>query len=295
MVASNKALSPADVSVADNDIRYVPTSGKSFCGIAHESRYNWLLDGFDLRDKVVLDFGCGSGYGVAIISQKAKVVYGIDYSPQAILYAKSKYASGNVKYFIADACSQEAVLAIMDRGSIDIICSFDVIEHLERYFNYLENARSLLKPDGVLVIGCPNRLQLFKWTRDWNPYHFQEFSPYQLRSVLELYFNDVLLVAQDFHDPLKREAIRTAQYATSTLGRLVEVVPKFLVNVLRKLKLPYNILMRLLRPATRTIDCRVSDIEFKMNPRDEALSEAFGLIAVCRSPKGQTNEEQKMD
>jgi len=204
----NVGLSASDVSTADNDVRYVPNSNTSFCGIAHKSRYNWVISRHDLTEKIVLDFGCGSGYGAYSLAKKAKIVYGIDYSPTAIEYAKSKYSGKNLKFFVADACSQEDIFRIIDKNSVDIVCSFDVIEHLEKYFDYIQNICLLLKEDGLLLIGCPNRLQLFKWNRNWNLHHFQEFSPYQLKKILELYFNDVVLLGQDFHDPLKREAIR---------------------------------------------------------------------------------------
>jgi len=282
-----KVMLPTDIARADGDIRYVPTADKSFCGMAHESRYNWVLNAFDLADKVVLDSGCGSGYGTYLLAGKAKAVYGIDYSPEAIKYAQSKYAALNLKFFVANACSRTEVGKVIDDKPVDIVCSFDVIEHIERYFDYLANIRSVLKKDGTLVIGCPNRLQLFKWSRHWNPYHFQEFSPYQLEKVLSLYFKDVTLVAQDFRDPIKREATRIAQYGQATssailsIAALVKAIPGPLFNAVRRIYLG---------TMHKTVDIDISDIEFKVKPSRETLEQAFGLVAICRLPKQGANE-----
>lgn len=280
----NNVLSASDVSLADNDTRYTPRSDKGpfdFCGVAHEIRYNWVFTEWDLTDKIVLDFGCGSGYGVYLLSKKAKLVYGIDRSHMAIEYAKSKYSTENLKFFVADACSQEEVFEVMEKNSIDIIVSFDVIEHLEKYFDYLANICSLLKQDGVLVIGCPNRLQLFKWNRNWNRFHFQEFSAYQLEKILSLYFNNVVLVAQDFRDLQKREAFRTAQYGKGisvVVSELIQLIPEPLYNILKRL----NRFVRKYKSVKPTIDCDISDIELKVNPGYEALEQAFGLVAICK-------------
>ena len=276
-----KILQEVDISSIDNDVRYVPGSSTSFCGIAHESRYYWVFTKYDIKDKIILDFGCGSGYGAYLLSKKAKMVYGIDYSRQAIKYAKSKYQKENLRFFVANACSKEEVFQIMDKNSIDIICSFDVIEHLEKYFDYLENICSLLKKNGFLIIGCPNRLQLFEWNRNWNRYHFQEFSPYQLKKILELYFNDVVLVEQDFRDPLKREAIRISRCGKDSdkiKSLIISMLPRFLKNILKRIYKKFR--------SKGKLDINISDIEFKVLRQDsEDLKRAFGLIAICKNAK----------
>ena len=278
----NVDLSASDVSTADNDVRYVPNSNTSFCGIAHESRYNWVISRYDLTEKIVLDFGCGSGYGAHYLAKKAKIVYGIDYSPTAIKYAKAKYSSKNLNFFVADACLQEDISRIVDKNSVDIVCSFDVSEHLEKYFDYIQNICLLLKEDGLLLIGCPNRFTLFEWNRNWNLHHFQEFSPYQLKKILELYFNDVVLLGQDFRDPLKRESIRISRCGGGNSVKIkllvISILPRFLKNILKRIYKKF-------RPKSK-LDINISDIEFKVLRHDsEALKRSFGLIAICKNVK----------
>jgi len=48
----------SNVGFADNDVRFVPDKNNiDFCTIAHESRYNWAVNNFDMIGKKVLDFG----------------------------------------------------------------------------------------------------------------------------------------------------------------------------------------------------------------------------------------------
>ena len=44
-----------------------------------------------VADQVVLDVGCGTGYGSAILAQQARQVVGIDYSAAAIRFARRRY------------------------------------------------------------------------------------------------------------------------------------------------------------------------------------------------------------
>ena len=38
-----------DVSISDNNVRYVPRGINNFCGLAHETRYNWVFEKFNLK------------------------------------------------------------------------------------------------------------------------------------------------------------------------------------------------------------------------------------------------------
>lgn len=279
-VPVNNRRSINNIGHADNDVRYVPNGTPlSFCGLAHESRYRWLLDNYDLAGKFVLDFGSGSGYGAYMLAQKAKIVHGIDLSQKAIEFAKMYYTRENVQFFQMDATCSDHLFKVLKPNGYDIVVSFDVIEHLERYFDYLENICWLLEKNGFLVIGCPNRLETFNWNRCWNRFHSQEFSPYQLRKILSLYFREVILIAQDFKDKSKREIARKVNLGEDK--REFETFSKFLRKISRtvsKRVLP-NV------KSTKAYKFEYSDIDFLLEPGDDILRRAFGLIAVCKKPK----------
>jgi radical SAM superfamily enzyme YgiQ (UPF0313 family)/SAM-dependent methyltransferase len=240
-----------EIWYADHDVRYVstPPVASTFCGVAHESRYAWAIQKFGFLNKVVLDFGCGSGYGTHLLGTRAAVAHGIDYSSQAITYASHQYARRNTSFFHLDATSAEDVFRVLNPESYDIITSFDVIEHIANYRVYLVNVARLLKGDGTLIIGCPNRLQTLRWNRTWNPFHKQEFGPRQFRELLLDYFDDVILISQDFIDTSKREAARLRNYDNS------QSIP--------------------------TINFENKDIAFVEEPSASELDSCFGLMAVC--------------
>ena len=168
-----------------------------FCGVAHESRYAWVCEHWDLSGKTILDFGCGSGYGTdtwPLLRRLWSMEWIIP--KQAIAFAQSQYKKNNMAFFAADASSAREIFTLLNRQSYDLITSFDVIEHIELYRDYLANIATLIKSDGTLIIGCPNRLQTLSWNRTWNPYHRQEFAPRQFREILLDYFDNVVLVSR---------------------------------------------------------------------------------------------------
>ncbi len=263
------------VANAGNDIRYVPREGRlQFCGLAHEARYAWLLRHFPLQGKSVLDLGCGSGYGASMMAAEAETVRGVDYCKEAVAFAQKAYARENLDFRALDACRAEDMAQVLRPGGYAMIVSFDVIEHMERYFDYLENVRRLLADDGLFLLSTPNRLQTFNWNRTWNPYHFQEFSPCQLRKLLALYFPTVHLIAQDFRDEAKRETVRselTCRRSPPARNPLIRPFHRLWRSTVKRISPA-----REQRP-----NLEYSDMTFLVEPGNDALEKAFGLVAVC--------------
>lgn len=257
------------VSLADNDTRYVRNGRKDFCSIAHESRYEWAIRRFDLTGKRVLDFGCGSGYGTAVLASRASSTVGVDRSDVSVEFATKTYGDPGLSYLSLDACAPDVPTRL---GLFDFIFSFDVIEHLERYPLYVENAKKMLAPQGQLVIGCPNRLQTLHWNRLWNQYHFQEFSPWQMRWILSHYFSSVVMIAQDFADSKQRESARLQNYGPDPLRAAMRRSIKPLV--------PSALLQKRRNRAIRN-GFETSDISFLEEPVETTLDQAFGIIAIC--------------
>ena len=56
----------------------------SLDAILHVSRYVWAAQLFVQPDHHVLDFGCGTGFGVALLSPRCGEVVGIDLDPNVI-------------------------------------------------------------------------------------------------------------------------------------------------------------------------------------------------------------------
>lgn len=92
-----------------------------FFDVSHIPRYKFALQYLHKGD-TVLDLACGSGYGVKILSDSCKKVYGVDFSSDAIEYARNKNGSANSTFVISDFFSNKI--------RADVVISFETIEHL---------------------------------------------------------------------------------------------------------------------------------------------------------------------
>jgi SAM-dependent methyltransferase len=112
------------------------------------------------RGDTVLDYGCGPGFLAKVVAPHVKTLYAVDISAGAIACAKILNSEPNLNYL-----ETKGLAAIAD-GSIDLVYSFAVFQHLtdETADLVLENCREKLRPGGRLVI----HIQLLndKWSSE---------------------------------------------------------------------------------------------------------------------------------
>ncbi|MFH1413050.1 MAG: class I SAM-dependent methyltransferase [bacterium] len=150
----------------------------------HLARY--LLASQLVRGKKVLDIACGSGYGSKLLADAgAEKVLAIDISQEAIDLAKKNYPHDRIEYIIDSA---EKLEKVQDK-SIDIAVSFETIEHLQNYTDFLQ---ALARVAGTAVISTPNK-SVFN---EENPYHVKEFTKQEFESELKKYFQNVRILEQ---------------------------------------------------------------------------------------------------
>jgi 2-polyprenyl-3-methyl-5-hydroxy-6-metoxy-1,4-benzoquinol methylase len=272
------------VSNADADIRYVPEEQdtNTRCAIMHRSRYEWLLGLVDVPRASILDFGCGSGYGAEFLAENGGRVMGIDISPSSIAYAKTKFP--RVSFLEYDLTDRNLTKVVSQR--FDLIVSFDVIEHVEKWWAFFENIRELLKRGGTAIVGCPNRVSHFDFNPLWNKFHVQEFTPAQLEWIARTQFDDVTVLGQRFSDPEAR--MRNTARPLSAAHHLKEALLQTPFRTpVRKLveRLHGDGGQRSVRTHGTEDARRPSEIVFeKIDMSDaSALSDPFGVIAVCRT------------
>lgn len=99
-----------------------------------------------VKDKAVVDFGCGSAREVIeIAGAGARIVYGIEISERYLRQARQRLASSDV----SDRCR---ILAGADCEPVDVVFSFDAFEHFEKPGEILDQMYALLKPGGRLYV-----------------------------------------------------------------------------------------------------------------------------------------------
>ena len=100
----------------------------------------------------VLDMGCGNGTFLSSFRDRGWQLFGADFSPTGIAFAKKNFPE--IEFFVADAAtSGEEILGRI--GHADVIISTEVIEHIYQPRDFLRNIHSLLNPNGVVVLSTP--------------------------------------------------------------------------------------------------------------------------------------------
>lgn len=93
--------------------------------------YYFIARGFVEPEDIVIDAGCGSGYGTEILSRVAKKVIGIDRSEEVIQYATKSYKCDN-NYFMASNIDQ-----MESFPKCDVIVCIDILKYLRFYKSFI--------------------------------------------------------------------------------------------------------------------------------------------------------------
>ncbi len=142
----------------------------------HEAVYEAIAP--RCRDAVVLEAGCGEGYGADLLAGGARRVLALDYDAPAVAHVARRYPR------VAPARANLVMLPVADE-TVDVVVSLQVIEHLWEQERFLAECRRVLRPGGTLIVSTPNRLT-FSPGRDTplNPFHTRELTGPELAGLV---------------------------------------------------------------------------------------------------------------
>ncbi len=146
------------MSTAERAASDLPADGERFLpdrmpgNIELEHRHRYLFAAQLAGGREVLDIASGEGYGSAILAASARRVIGVDISPAAVEHAKRRYRLPNLEF----SCGSCSAIPLAD-ASVDLVVSFETLEHHAEHAQMLAQVRRVLRPGGVLVIGKAER------------------------------------------------------------------------------------------------------------------------------------------
>lgn len=112
----------------------------------------------DLKNKTVLDIGCGGGLLSEEFAKKGGRVTGIDLSENAIRAAR-EHAEGaglEIEYLLASPSD----LVREGKGPYDVVVCAEILEHVDDLEGFVRDAASLLKDGGYFFFTTVNRTWL---------------------------------------------------------------------------------------------------------------------------------------
>ncbi len=157
--------------------------------LEHVHRY--LLAQEYAKDKEVLDIACGEGFGSALLAKTARRVVGIDIAAEAVRHAAFSYRIDNVR-FQQGSCSKIP----LDSNSIDLVVSFETIEHHDEHKAMMVEIKRVLRPGGVLIISSPDKKEYSILPNYRNPFHVRELFKEEFEDLIRAYFKNLALLSQ---------------------------------------------------------------------------------------------------
>ena len=132
--------------------------------------------------KTILDFGCGTGGNVKLLSQQVsgKKIYLLDHSTKVLEFVRNQYLKesddqGNSFHYITD-------LKKISGTKFDAIISTQVLEHITNYSDVLNSLWELLEENGIMIISVP-----VKGWFDHNKEHVNKFTVKSMINILSEY------------------------------------------------------------------------------------------------------------
>ena len=169
--------------------RYTPEVGG---GVRYEHLHRYAISLQHVQGKQVLDLASGEGYGSYHLSKVAVSVVGVDIDESAVSHAKQRYAQQlNLSYHVGN-CTQIP----LDDRSVDVVVSFETIEHHDQHERMMCEIKRVLRPDGLLIISSPNKKTYSEDLGNHNHFHIKELYLEEFNDLLAASFSQVKLYGQ---------------------------------------------------------------------------------------------------
>lgn len=155
----------------------------------HYHRYCLARDLAVGRD--VLDVAAGEGYGSALLADVARSAVGVELDAASVKHAREAYPRENLSFLEGDATRMP-----LPDACVDMVVSFETLEHLGDHDRFLSEVRRVLRPGGLFLVSTPDRDVYSASGQPKNPYHVLELTQPEFAQLLGTHFTHHRILAQ---------------------------------------------------------------------------------------------------
>lgn len=192
----------------------------------------------------LLEIGCARGEFLKKVQEKGAKGKGLELNSKAAEAAK---LSG-----LDVSCELIEDHADKNLEVYDVVCCFEVLEHIVDIKGFLSASIKALKPGGRLIIGVPNNSSFIKhcrysWAPNLPPHHvglWHEVSLRNLSKIFPLSVNQVyfepLTTYEDFYWGVQKNRLirllpKYNNFPTKVISRLLKISDQPIVSILKQL------------------------------------------------------------
>ena len=156
--------------------------------VGRRERARSILNGLDFRERSgsaeinVLEVGCGTGGNLGLLLEYGAVT-AVEPNAIAFTYCKERFI-GNDRLFLL-GCNAEQIPSILPEKKFDLVCMFDVLEHLDSPVEVLKILKETLKHDSSCLIVSVPAFQFLWSSHDVDLMHKRRYTKRRLRNDFE--------------------------------------------------------------------------------------------------------------
>lgn len=167
----------------------------------------------------VLEIGSGGGTFLESISSITPNCVGLETNTSAAMVARGR----GVHTEVLDICEYASK---SEPCTYDVVCSFQVLEHVYNVQDFINCSLQMLRPGGTLIIGVPNNNPyLYRHDKfhalNLPPHHMGLWSTQSLRSLVDYFPLETISIAAEKLSPYELGCFYNIQYNHSMLSAAI--------------------------------------------------------------------------